>query len=116
MTSALERLGLRTREQRAWVSYDWAVSSMQTTIMAAVFPIYFVKVASAEIGGERGSQQLAYANTAALVIVTLLSPLLGAMADHSAAKKKLLLAFALLGAAACGGMFFIERGDVGLAS
>ncbi|AHG88691.1 Autophagy-related protein 22-like protein [Gemmatirosa kalamazoonensis] len=116
MPSLLERVGLRTREQRAWASYDWAVSSMQTTIMAAVFPIYFVKVASAGIGADRGSQQLALANTAALVVVTLLSPVLGAMADHSAAKKKLLAAFALLGAAACAGMFFIERGDVALAS
>jgi UMF1 family MFS transporter len=115
MSSLLDRLGLRTREQRAWASYDWAVSAMQTTIMAAVFPIYFVKVASADIGADRGSQQLAIANTVALVAVTLLSPILGAMADHSAAKKRLLAFCALLGAAACAGMFFIERGDVGLA-
>ena len=116
MASLLERVGLRTREQRAWASYDWAVSSMQTTIMAAVFPIYFVKVASAGIGADRGSQQLALANTAALVVVTLLSPILGALADHSAAKKKLLAAFALLGAVPCALMFFVGYGDVTLAS
>jgi UMF1 family MFS transporter len=112
----LEKLGLHRPELRAWASYDWAVSAMQTTIMAAVFPIYFVKVASAGLPPGRGPQQLALANTAALVVVTVLSPVLGAMADHSAAKKRLLAAFALLGAAACAGMFFIEQGDVGLAS
>jgi UMF1 family MFS transporter len=116
MSAFLDQLGLRTREQRAWASYDWAVSSMQTTIMAAVFPIYFVKVASAGLGADRGSQQLAYANTIATVLVTVLSPVLGAMADHSAAKKRMLASFALVGAAACAGMFWIERGDVALAS
>jgi MFS transporter, UMF1 family len=116
MSSFLERLGLHRPELRAWASYDWAVSAMQTTIMAAVFPIYFVKVASAGLPPGRGSQQLAYANTVALVIVTVLSPVLGALADHSAAKKKLLAAFAVLGAAACAGMFFIEAGDVTLAT
>src|SRR6476659_4013 len=107
MPSLLERVGLRTSEQRAWATYDWAVSAMQTTIMAAVFPIYFVKVASAGLSADRGQQQLAYANTTATVLVTLLSPILGAMADHSAAKKKLLAAFAVLGAVPCALMFFV---------
>ncbi|HSU38200.1 MAG TPA: MFS transporter, partial [Polyangiaceae bacterium] len=112
----LERLGLHRPELRAWASYDWAVSAMQTTIMAAVFPIYFVKVASAGLAPGRGAQQLAFANTIALVLVTVLSPLLGALADHSAAKKRLLAAFAFIGAAACAGMFWIGEGDVTLAS
>ncbi len=116
MNSALTSLGLRTPEQRAWAWYDWAVSAMQTTVMAAVFPIYFVKVASAGLTSGRGAERLALANTAALLLITVLSPLLGALADHSAAKKRLLVVFALFGAAACAGMFFVERGDVLLAS
>jgi UMF1 family MFS transporter len=116
MPPLLERVGLRTREQRAWATYDWAVSAMQTTIMAAVFPIFFVKVASAGLSADEGQQRLAYANTWATVLVTLLSPILGAMADHSAAKKKLLAAFAVLGAVPCALMFFVGYGDVALAS
>jgi UMF1 family MFS transporter len=112
----LERLGLDRPELRAWASYDWAVSGMQCTIMAAVFPIYFVKVASAGLPPGRGAQQLAFANTAALVLVTVLSPLLGALADHSGVKKRLLAAFAFIGAAACAGMFWIGYGDVRLAT
>ena len=34
----LARLGLRTREQRAWAMYDWANSAFQCTIITAVFP------------------------------------------------------------------------------
>lgn len=36
----LDRLGLHRRELRAWAMYDWANSAFQTTIIAAVFPIY----------------------------------------------------------------------------
>jgi len=116
MSSFLARVGLGRPELRAWAMYDWAVSAMQTTIMAAVFPIYFVKVASAGLPAGQGSARLAYANTVAMLLVTVLSPVLGALADHSAAKKRFLFAFALIGAAGCAGMFWIGRGDVGLAS
>ena len=47
------------------------------------------------------TQALATANTIALVIMTMLSPLLGAVADYFAVKKKMLGAFMLLGVAAC---------------
>ncbi|GLC24557.1 MFS transporter [Roseisolibacter agri] len=116
MPAFLQRLGLHRAELRAWATYDWAVSSMQTTVMAAVFPIYFVRVASAGLPPGRGAQQLAYANTIAMVVIVALSPMLGALADHSAAKKRFLAAFALVGAAACAGMFTIGHGDVTRAS
>ena len=116
MPSLLARIGLGRPELRAWATYDWAVSAMQTTVMSAVFPIYFVQVASAGLPAGQGSARLALANTVAMVIVIALSPLLGALADQSAAKKRLLLAFALIGAAACGAMFFVDHGDVTLAS
>ncbi|MDF1504154.1 MFS transporter [Roseisolibacter sp. H3M3-2] len=116
MPALLERLGLHRPELRAWATYDWAVSAMQTTITAAVFPIYFVRVASAGLPAGRGAQQLAYANTLGMALVVLLSPVLGALADHSAAKKRFLAGFALLGAAACAAMFLVGRGDVTLAS
>lgn len=110
----LARLGLRTREQRAWAMYDWAASAFQTTIMVAVFPIYFIKVAGA---GEPivAGQWWGYANSAAIATVALLSPVLGAVADFSAAKKRFLGLFTGLGIAAVAGMYFIQRGDLGLA-
>ena len=44
----LQRLGLGRPELRAWAMYDWANSVFVTTVIAAVFPIYFstVEVAS----------------------------------------------------------------------
>jgi len=96
--------------------YDWAASSVQTTIMVAVFPIYFVKIAGAHLPASAATQRLAAVNTVALIITAFLSPILGAISDYGAMKKRLLAAFMILGAGAVGGMFGIERGDIGLAS
>src|SRR5215210_4212257 len=115
-TSIWSRLGLGRPELRAWAMYDWATSAVQTTIMVAVFPIYFVRVAGADIAPSSATQRLAAVNTIALVITALLSPVLGALSDSGGLKKRLLAAFMILGAGAVLGMFLIERGDLDLAS
>jgi MFS transporter, UMF1 family len=114
--SLLSRLGLDRPELRAWAMYDWAASSMQTTIMVAVFPIYFVKVAGAGLAESGATQRLATVNTVALVIIAVLSPILGAISDYRGTKKRLLALFMWIGLVAVLGMFFIGRGDLNLAS
>ena len=114
--SWLDRLGLGRRELRAWAMYDWAASALQTTVLVAVFPIFFVRVAAAGLPESRGTQALATANTIAAIIVALLSPILGAISDYAAAKKRMLAGSMLVGALATAGMFFIRRGDLTLAS
>ena len=96
--------------------YDWATSAVQTTIMVAVFPIYFVKVAGADLPPSGATQRLATVNTLALVAIALLSPILGAISDYGGVKKRLLAAFMILGTGAVAGMFLVQRGDIGLAS
>jgi UMF1 family MFS transporter len=112
----LERLGLHRRELRAWASYDWALSGMQTVIQTAVFPVFFVSVAAAHHEGSAATQLLARANTIAMVIVALVSPVLGAVSDFGASKKRFLAVFTLIGAFACIAMFRIQEGDATLAS
>ncbi len=96
--------------------YDWAVSSFQTTIQVAVFQIYFVSVAAATLDGSKATQAWANANVIAAVIVAIVSPILGAISDVAAAKKRMLAAFMLLGVLACAGMFFVGRGEWVMAS
>jgi UMF1 family MFS transporter len=116
LSSLLSRVGLDRPELRAWALYDWASSAMQTTIMVAVFPIYFVKVAGAGLPESGATQRLAAVNTLALVVIALVSPVLGAISDYRATKKRLLAVFMLIGVAAVLGMFFVGRGDLDLAS
>jgi UMF1 family MFS transporter len=115
-TPFLARLGLHRPELRAWAMFDWATSAVQTTIITAVFPIYFVRVAGAGLPAGGATQRLATINTVALVIIALASPVLGAVSDYSAAKKRFVAAFMLLGATATAGLFLVQQGDLGLAS
>jgi UMF1 family MFS transporter len=115
MARILERLGLHRPELRAWALYDWANSAFWTTIIAAVFPIYFGRVAASELPPAVATSRFAAATTFAMVSIALLSPVLGAMADYAGLKMKMLGAFLGLGVLATAGMVFIGRGDWKLA-
>ena len=103
-------------ELRAWAMYDWANSAFQATIVTAIFPIYFSSVAAADLTPSDATGHLAMATTIALSTVAVLSPVLGAVADYAAVKKKMLGYFLGIGVLATACMFFIERGDWMLAS
>jgi UMF1 family MFS transporter len=115
MKTLLSRLGLGRRDLRAWAMYDLANSAYQTTIIAAVFPIYYNRVVAADLPSAQATSRFAWATTIAILIVAIVAPLLGAIADYAAMKKKLLAVFLLIGTAACAAMFWIERGDWQLA-
>lgn len=91
--------------------YDWANSAFQTTIIAGVFPIYFKRVAAAGLPDQVSDSRYLWTTTAAIVIMALMAPIFGAMADARPIKKRLLTAFMLVGAASCMGMWWIEEGD-----
>src|SRR3954454_3835263 len=114
--SLLARLGLDRPELRAWAMFDWATSAVQTTVMVAVFPIYFVKVAGAALPESGATQRLATVNSIALVIIALLSPVLGAISDYNAAKKRFTAGFMVLGAIATAALWTVHTGDLARAS
>src|SRR5690349_20913442 len=100
MHHLLTRLGLGRRELRAWAMYDWANSAMVTTITAAVFPIYYVRVAGAGMDRAQATQSYGTSTTIGLTIIAILAPLLGTLADYVAIKKRLLGTFMGIGIAA----------------
>ncbi len=95
--------------------YDWANSAYQTTIVAAVFPIYFANVASAGIDQNITSSRFASSKTIAILLTAIIAPLLGALADARPLKKPLLGGFLGVGVAATAAMFWIQKGDWQLA-
>src|SRR5262245_40584279 len=115
MTKLLQRLGLGRPELRAWAMYDWANSAYQTTIIAAVFPIYYFKVAAANLPEAVATSRFAWATTIAIMIVALVAPLLGAIADYAGVKKKMLGVFLGIGVASTLAMYWIQHGDWSLA-
>lgn len=110
----LSRIGLSRPELRAWAMYDWAVSAVQTTIMVAVFPVFYISVVASDLGPGEGSQRIALANTVATAIVLVLSPMLGAIADFTASRKRMLAASMVPGIAAISSMYWLGRGAADL--
>lgn len=107
----LRALGLDRPELRAWALYDWANSAFVTTVVTAVFPVYFSAVAAAGLPPAAATVRFATASTVALVLVALVAPFAGAAADRAPLKKPLLGAAAALGIAATLGLAFVGRGD-----
>jgi len=115
LSRTLATLGLHRPELRAWAMYDWGLSAYETTIVTAIFPIYFVDFAASGLGGSQASVYMGFGNSATIAIVAVISPVLGAMADYAAIKKKLLAGFISGGALAVGAMFVIQSGQYLLA-
>ncbi len=107
----LARFGLGRREARAWAWYDWANSAFITVIITAVYPVYFANVAARGLAPGQATQYFAIATTLSLLIVALLAPLLGAVADMVPLKKRFLAIFMLIGAGATGLMYQVGPGD-----
>jgi UMF1 family MFS transporter len=107
----LTRLGLGRPELRAWAMYDWANSAFWTTVIAAVFPPYFLSVAASGMEPSSANARYAMATAAAIGIVAIISPVLGAIADYAAMKKRLLGMFLVVAVSATGALWFVGQGD-----
>ena len=84
-----------SREEKSWIMYDWANSVYATIMMAAVFPIYFTTVANNS--GHQGDTWWGIGTSVAMIIVAVLAPIIGAMADFAGYRKKIFMIFFTLG-------------------
>jgi UMF1 family MFS transporter len=91
--------------------YDWANSAVVTTVIAAVFPIYFHRVAGAGLPEEAATKRFGIATIIAMLALAFLALILGGIADRLPIKKKLLGLFLAVGAVAVLTMFFVHTGD-----
>lgn len=112
----MARLGLTTPEQRAWAWYDWANSAYFTTVITAVFPAFFATYAAAGLEPAQATARFGAITTLSVAIVAVVSPFLGAFADYSGVRKRLLGAFMIPGVVSCFAMVLIQRGDWKLAA
>ena len=101
---------LSTRRERvAWYLYDFGNSAYASVVYLAVFAAYFKQVV---VGGAEGSRLWGLAIGIALVIVAVIAPILGALADYSGAKKRFLLGFTVQAIIFTAMLFFVQAGDV----
>jgi len=107
---------------RGWVMYDWANSVYQLTIASAIFPIYYNTVTrtgndfTVHFFGLPVINTVLYswAIAAAYLLVAIMSPLFSSMADYTGRRKGFMRAFTLIGATACGALFFFDKNHIEL--
>jgi UMF1 family MFS transporter len=92
----------------SWCMYDWANSAFATTIMAALFPPFYRSLATnAGLAENDATAFWGYTTSAALIIIALIAPVLGAMADYTGGKKRYMAFFVILGVIATAMFVFI---------
>ncbi len=106
----LEKLGLHRPELRAWALYDFGNSAFMTVIITAVFPVYYGRVASAGIPAQTSEVRFSIATTVAMLLIAVLAPLLGTMADFRPLKKRMIGIFLAVALLSVAGMFFVQTG------
>jgi UMF1 family MFS transporter len=105
------------RRIRAWTMYDWANSAFATTILGAVLPVYYSKVAGETLPSEAvATQYWTISLSVALFLVAIISPILGTISDLRRGKKPMLAVSAGVGIVGTGLLVLVGSGDWLLAS
>ena len=97
--------------QWAWAFYDWANSAFATTVIAGFFPIFFNRYWADGVAPSTQTLYLGLGGSISSLVVMLLSPWLGAVADRRGWKKRFLAATTLLGGLSTAALFFVSQGQ-----
>jgi len=98
-----------------WAMYDWANSAFACTVMAGFFPVFFKQYWSHGADVNMSTAQLGLGNSLASLLVALMAPILGAIADKGSSRKKFLIFFCYLGVLMTAGLFVVQQGQWALA-
>ncbi len=100
-----------TREERSWVLYDVGNSAFVLVMVTAIMPIFFKDFAAAGMSGVESTAGWGFANSTASLILAILAPVLGAMADYKDRKKSFFLFFFYIGIAFTVLLVFVGKGQ-----
>jgi UMF1 family MFS transporter len=96
----------------SWCMYDFANSSFTTVIVTAFYVLYFKEVVLKGYSPEEGDFFWGLNISLSMLFVALSSPILGAIADYSGAKKKFLRFYSLQCILFTALLFFVKEGDL----
>ena len=102
-----------TRELWAWCFYDFANSSFTTLIVTVAYSVYFVRVVAAPLGQTGEAERIWFWGYAgSMLVAALVSPVLGAIGDAYAVKRRFLIASTLVCVGCTALLSFVGPGDV----
>ncbi len=104
------RASIINRQVMAWALYDWGNSAFALSVLAVLFPLFLGSYWSAGDEGPAVTARLALVTFCASIVVSLLAPVLGALADSGGYRKRFLFFLAVLGAVTTAGLSLIGEG------
>ncbi len=99
----------RRREQWAWYLYDFGNSAYAAVVLLAVYSVYFKE---GVVAGPEGSALWGLALTIAMLVVAVIAPFLGTLADYSRRKKAFLVAATGVSVTFTALLFTVQKGDI----
>jgi UMF1 family MFS transporter len=94
----------------AWALYDWANSAFSLAVVTAFVPVLLAGYWNDGAASTTTTFRLGMANSIASLVVALMAPLLGAVADRSGQRKGCLLALTAVGVATTAALYAVPAG------
>ncbi|ADD42646.1 MFS transporter [Stackebrandtia nassauensis] len=105
------------RERAGWYAYDWANSAFPTTVVTAFLGPYLTAIAKVGADGNgdidvyglsiSAKELWPYVTSLSVILQVVVMPVVGAIADRTSRKKRLLSIMAYTGAASTCGLVFL---------
>lgn len=94
-----------------WMFYDFANSAFTTIIVSVVYSAYFI---GSVVQGDKGYGEMLWGRAIgiSMTLVAITAPVLGAVADHSRGKKKMLFLNTWLSVIFTALLWFVKPGDI----
>jgi len=99
----------KKKEQWAWYLYDFGNSAYAAVVLLAIYATYFKEEV---VGGAEGSEKWGISVGIAMLVVAIIAPILGTIADFSGRKKQFLLFMSSISIVFTAALFFVQKGDV----
>ncbi|NLT38896.1 MAG: MFS transporter [Clostridiales bacterium] len=97
------------KSRYSWYFYDFGNSAYASVVLLAVYSSFFKNVV---VGGTEGTRLWGISVGIAAVLVAVISPILGTIADFTKFKKKFLLIFTAISVVFTALLFFVGEGDI----
>jgi UMF1 family MFS transporter len=93
-----------------WALFDFAGTSFSIIVVTFLYAVYFKETVAGK--SSIGDLYWSLGVSISMILTAIISPILGAIADHSAGKKRFLLFFTLVCIIATSSLYFVKGGDI----
>lgn len=100
-----------TKKEISWITYDWANSAYSLVVTSTILPIFYTNVAAKNLAPDVTQGYWGYSNAIATILVALLAPILGTIADYKGYKKKFFIFFLIIGLLSTSSLALVQENN-----